>query len=203
MFWTPPKLWPGGTCYIIGGGPSVGKLEPEKLRGQRIIVINNAYKLFPFADVLFFADSKWFYWHEESLMFFRGLRVSVSENLNNRPGIKVVHGSKGVGLSAPQDRLCWGNNSGYGAIALAVKFGVKKIILMGFDMRPVGGRNNYHKEHEREVPPSTYEEKMLPSFNTLAPALEKIEVEVVNATPDSALKIWPICSPEEVYPNGN
>jgi len=58
-FWTVPRLWPGETVFIIGGGPSVRGQNIEALRGRRVIAINSSYLVAPWADYLIFADERW------------------------------------------------------------------------------------------------------------------------------------------------
>ena len=61
--------WSGGTAVLLGGGPSLTLGQVEKVRAAReagavhVIAVNDAYRLAPFADVCYFADSEWWGWH--------------------------------------------------------------------------------------------------------------------------------------------
>ncbi len=198
--WSVPELWPGGTCYIIGGGPGVAAVDPKRLEGARVIVTNSAFKLFPSADALYFMDWMWYKWNAEALLKFNGVKVTIVENCRGKPGIKVLQRGQRNGLDAKPTHISRGACSGYGAMALAVKFGVAKVYLMGFDMRVVNGRHNYHTEHKREVKPDIYETQFLRPFKEAAPLLEQAGVEVLNATPGSAMKVFPIVELEDAYP---
>ena len=54
--WTAPRIWDGGECFILGGGPSLAAVDVGQLRGRRVIAVNQAYKLGDWIDVLFFGD---------------------------------------------------------------------------------------------------------------------------------------------------
>jgi hypothetical protein len=49
-----PKLWPGSTVVCLGTGPSLTAEDVEAVRGRaKVIAINNAHALAPWADVLY------------------------------------------------------------------------------------------------------------------------------------------------------
>ena len=54
--WTAPRMWDGGECFLLGGGPSLHEVDVNRLRGRRVIAINQGYKLGDWIDVLFFGD---------------------------------------------------------------------------------------------------------------------------------------------------
>jgi hypothetical protein len=197
--WRVPRLWPDRTCFIIGGGPSVAQLDIDRLRGQRIIAVNNAFKLAPWIDCVFFGDRNWYFWHKTELLAFAGLKVTICEAHLDKPGIKVVKRQNAPhGISRDAGVLTWNFSSGGCAINLAVHFGVNRIVLLGFDMKKVDGRCNYHNEHPPRNRPGydPYPRFLLP-FDDIARDLERIDVVCVNATPDSALKAFPMVTLEE------
>jgi hypothetical protein len=70
------------------------------------------------------------------------------------------------------------------------------MLLLGYDMRAVGGRTHYASYEERvdTKPPFAL---FLKCFPTLAPALAERRIEVLNCTPGSALSVWPHVALEE------
>lgn len=58
--WAPEPLFKGETVFCVACGPSLTPEIAEKLKGRRIIAVNNAVNVFPDADVLFFTDAGWF-----------------------------------------------------------------------------------------------------------------------------------------------
>ena len=87
-----------------------------------------------------------------------------------------------------------GNCSGYGAVNLAFHLGVNRIILVGFDMRVVDSQHNYHNEHRRKMKDDIYQREYIPNFDSIREPLEKEGVVIFNATPESALKCFPMVS---------
>ncbi len=83
-------------------------------------------------------------------------------------------------------------------VRLAAHLGAAKIILLGVDMRHgPAGETHYHGGHgvlHQEITLSQY---MLPQFNSIIKPLAQRGIEVLNASPDSALTIWPRCSIDE------
>lgn len=203
-WWVPPKLWPGRTCYILGGGPSLSNVDLDRLRGQRVIVVNRAMASAPWADVLYFMDHSYWLKFKEEIAAFQGLAVTTTGKLVGTPGILVMRRGNRHGLDK-EDTFSDGSNSGRAAIALAYRFGCAKAVLFGFDMKLVDGKKNYHDDYayskERPKTDAFFQDSMVPSFESLNKHLkEDGQMEVVNATPGSALPCFPIVDPEEVYP---
>jgi len=76
--WQVPPMWSGETVAIIAGGPSAVDADLESLRGRcRVITINNSHLLTPWADILWFCDSRWYTWHKDAVDKFDGLVVTL------------------------------------------------------------------------------------------------------------------------------
>jgi hypothetical protein len=183
--------------YVVGGGPSIADLDVEKLRHKNIIVTNNAYQLVPWAQYLYFMDAgpNTFYdIHKDKLHTFKGQIVTTAHQLSGHKEFIYLPQGK---YSLEMDSMHRGSNSGQGAIQLAAKLGAKEIILLGFDMRKVDGKNNYHNEHKQRVRDNLYETDHIPKTETLKPFLDSHGIKVINCTPNSALKCFPIEPLEE------
>jgi hypothetical protein len=194
--------WAGETCFILGGGPSLTGFSTEILRGRgRVLAINNSYRLCPWADLLYFSDRCWYGWHHEHLSSFKGRMVTVSEVEGD--GIKNLTLWPGDGLELRADRLR-GNNGGYHAINLAFHLGVKRIVLLGYDMRCDNGKSHFHEGHPDNISlayrDSLLKEQVMPQFRTLVAPLREAGVEVVNANQGSYLNCWPLVSLESQLP---
>lgn len=194
MQWKVEREMEGEEVYIVGGGPSIKNLRKEVLKGKRIIVANNSYRLFPDAYFLFFMDyHEWYVHHKKELSeSFKGRLVSTNHKTKELPEVLHLESNGNKGLSRNPGSITNGNNSGMGAVNLAFLLGAKTIVLIGFDMRLVNNEHNFHKDHFRPspVPIDIYETSFLPNFSTMAEELKKEEVEVWNATPESALKAF-------------
>ena len=200
--WVVPRLWPGADCYILGGGPSLALVDLEKLRGQRTIAVNQAYKVAPWADALFYGDAEWSRYNWDGLCTFAGLKVTTVREDLGKPAIHVVErimGTPGICLAA--HRLAWNLSSGACAMNLAYHFGVRRIILLGFDMHRERG-DNWHKDYDSQPyharPTAQSYRKYLTAFPHIAADLARMKVDVVNATPGSKITAWPTVHPNEL-----
>ena len=201
--WRVPRLWPDETCYILGGGPSLNLVDLNKLGahpGRRVIAVNCAYRVAPWADVLFYGDMSWLKTERERLRSFAGLKVTTCPAHENEPGIHVVTkktGPKGI-LWDPYT-VAWNLSSGACAINIAVHFGVHRIVLFGFDMhRSPEGASNFHTWYPPKPSQHNPYRRFLQAFDRIAADLASHRISVVNACPGSAISQWPIVSPDDL-----
>jgi len=201
--WKIPILWNSGTVFVFGGGPSLAGVDVNRLKGHRVIAVNNAYKLADWIDVMFYGDCRWLGGHADGLKRFSGLKMTTcpnhDSNLGRSIGIKVLAKRRQHGIHSQPDAVNWNLSSGACAINVAVHLGAKRIILLGYDMRRVDGRNNWHPDHITTKDHNPYARFLTP-FPIIAADLRRLGVECVNATPGSALTVFPIVDPEEVLP---
>lgn len=200
-YWRAMPMWQDGECFILGGGPSLKAVDVSRLEGRHVIVVNNAYQLAPWADVLFFGDCRWYLWHKDGINGFQGLKVTCCEEHVDKPGVKVLKRRNApFGISSNPYELFWNLSSGATAVNLAAHFGVRRIVLLGFDMRLVDDRHNWHKDHQiTRAGHDPYKRFLIPWPTIAKHALER-KIEIVNATPGSGLTLFPILDPETVLP---
>lgn len=202
VIWSVPRLWPGGTAACLGGGPSLTRGQADAVHGRcRVIAVNDAWRLAPDAEVLYACDWRWWRKHG-GVPGFAGLKVTLSNSrghLDEWPEIKVLENTGTEGLERAPTGLRTGRNGGYQAINLAVHFGVKRIVLLGYDMKPAAdGRTHWFGDHEDwPTRASIFPDVFVPRFEGLARALEDHGVEVVNCTPGSALDVFPAAPLED------
>jgi len=206
----PDGAWVGQPCFIIGGGPSLIGFDFERLRGRgRVIAINKAYLYAPFADVVFFMDHASFYMYLKRGQFgadalkawdeFKGLRVFL--NLRGRD-VKDAYSIRSigrVGLSTSlRHGLYHGNNSGFGAIGVAICAGADPIYLLGYDLRHQGKVTHFHggyNRHQPEVVMRSY----LKGLTELAQLVAKRgRPRIVNLSQSSDLRAFPFSTIDEV-----
>ena len=101
----------------------------------------------------------------------------------------LVKGAPGGGLSTDPCVIHYGDNSGYQALNLAVLFGSPYIVLCGFDMRHVSGKSHFFGDHPQGLFQRAEYESFARKFDK-APAPDG--VDIINATPDSALRCYPM-----------
>lgn len=182
--------WRGETAFLLGCGPSVRRADVERLHGRRVIAINDSVFLAPWADVLYACDARWWQTRAPRLNGYRGLRVTLSDV----PGTLRLRNTGETGMETEPDGLRTGKNSGYQAINLAYHLGATRIVLLGYDMR-IGRAGELHWNARPELQTASGFSRtlaaMLPMFDTLVEPLRAAGVEVLNATPGSALRCWP------------
>lgn len=187
--------WTSSTCAVLATGPSLTAEVAETCRAVRAIAVNDAYRLAPWAEVLFACDGDW--WdHHKGCSGFAGEKWSSHGTPCNdkrrhaeRYGLRLVAGVDGPGFSRDPTRIHYGANSGFQALNLALLFGARRIALVGFDMRSVEGRQHFFGAHGGGLRAPDFA-LFLKRFELAARTVPR-GVEVVNCTPGSALKCFP------------
>lgn len=190
-------------CVVAATGPSLTQDVADLCRGIPVIAVNDAWRLLPFADVLYAADADW--WdHHRGCPEFAGERWSSHDLLSNRKfdqaaryDIHLVRGAQGEGFSTDPRRIHYGRNSGFQAVNLAILFGAKRILLVGFDMWATGGKRHFFGDHpdrlhnEKSADELTrYFGGFLREFDGAARTMPP-GVTIINCTPGSALRCFP------------
>lgn len=201
--WAVPREWAGQTAFLVGGGPSLLGFNPDCLLGRgRVIVINKsvlpagAWPGIAWADVMYFCDRLFWLKHGETVRaFYRGARIVSLANLPENPEVLRLTRRARLGLSDDPRQLCHGASSGYQCINLAYLFGANRIVLLGYDMGfPAGGRTHVHDGYgPKHVDTLAHQLDKVhrPQFDSLKGPLARAGVEVINASPWSALDTWP------------
>lgn len=191
--WTAEKIWPGETVFVLAAGPSTRALDLSRLARRRVIAVKSAWKEYPRADVLFFADGRW--WREKQLRpsddAFAGLIVTSAKEIGD-PRVKVIGRTVNAkqGFATRPDQVTLERSSTTGAINLAMHFGAARIVLLGVDAKPAqDGRRHNHGLRWPWPPSKSCWADQVREFAMVAPSAHG--VEIVNANPDSAVTCWP------------
>lgn len=196
MTWSVPREWEGGPAFILGGGASLTGFDASILRGKgRIIAIKEAgLTMAPGADVLYWADKWWlegrpgFEGNLSRLRLHKGKYKVCRFEPKDSGGhdIKVLPQDKKVALSTDPTKLA-GLDAGAACINLAYLFGASSIVLLGFDMQ--GG--NWDGRPRKAETNDRYRKRFMPMIEKMAGPLRAAGVDILNATPDSALDCFP------------
>jgi uncharacterized Rossmann fold enzyme len=195
-------IWDNETVYIVGGGPSLSDFDWNKLKGKKVIAINRAFQVLPEADVVYWTDSRFWKWYSNEIKRFRGLKVTCRPYSPPSQDVILLKAVNNKPYESDPSHISHGNNSGYGAINLAVKLGAKKIYLLGYDMDSSNNKTHWHNGYEAKHNHGIYI-KMIQSFTLLAPVLKQMGVVVLNANPKSNLKVFNMCSLESALRDEN
>jgi hypothetical protein len=193
-----PRLFDGGTCYILGGGASLTRETCALLPADQCIAINSTIKLKPTAAVLYFSDFKWFRDHRPIFDQFSGHVVTASVRAK-----RILARDAMFHLvrppTIPSDRV----TSGHCAVQLAVNaFGARRIILLGFDCKLIDGRSHNHDDYPRPWSDRLYSDGTLPMWRGWGERMARHGVTVLNCSPDSALTEFPTMPLDEALADG-
>jgi hypothetical protein len=208
MMWTVPPLWKDQTAFILAGGPSLRKLDCKRLRvpGAKVMAVNDSWRLVPWLHCLYFTDPSWYHNALQSDKWALDMSINFGQLLYHRllvnasmrffpfadhPQVKQLKFSGQLGLETDPTMIRHGSNSGYAVINVAYHLGVKRIVLLGYDMRVVDGRTHWHNENRPSGYDGVLSQSHLPPYPSLVEPLQSAHVEVLNATPDSALDCFP------------
>ena len=192
--WFPD--WSGHIAAIVASGPSAKKANLEVLSQKalvRVLAIKESHRLCR-PDVIYGCDRAW--WHaNRGMPDFRGLRVAYDPLLREQyPNIRLI------GISLHEDRFIMdrpgivgsGGNSGFQAINLAIQFGARQIVLIGFDMHDKSGPHWYGRNEwdGANNPGENNFHRWRAGFAKAAAEISNIGIDVANATRYSELKAF-------------
>lgn len=203
--WFPD--WRDQTVAIVASGPSTKKSDCLALSNRvRVVAIKDNVDLCPFADMVYGCDSAW--WRNRAgLPKFGGLKVAFDGNARTHyRDIRLITLAKTgkeysdrLTIEPPGEVGC-GGNSGFQAFNLAIQFGARRIMLLGFDMNEKHsdlhwyGRNNGPGQFN---PDAANFKRWRSAFVGAIGELTRLDVEVVNCSPISALKCFPMMTVPE------
>lgn len=211
-------LWMDYAAVILAGGPSLTQDQVDlvcthrEANRVRVVAVNDAYLLAPWADLHYAADAKWHRWHGEGIpkpllgltaaqvrerwRAFAGERCSIqaSETVVD-DGVHILrnahHPSQGQGISLDRGALVTGRHSGFQALNLVILAGAKTVILLGFDGAPSkDGKSHWHGDHPKPSSPACYKH-FLRSFSAAENAITAAGVSVLNCSPGTAIRSFP------------
>jgi hypothetical protein len=211
--WKVGRDWEGETCAVLAGGPGLTRTMAESLRGRcRVIAVNSCGvdtidargvahpAMAPWADILYAADRLWWKHNAAAAQNFQGIRVTIQPNrctdFTPLDGVRVLGNGGPQGFDDRKDTLRTGWNSGYQAVHLAAHLGVKRVLLLGFDMHSKHGEH-WHGDHRWRPGYESRYPLFIRSFKAGAVEFARRRVEIINCTPGSALKCFPAATIEE------
>lgn len=178
------RRWPGARIVVVGTGPS---LQPEDLLPfvhDPILVINDAYRLVPWADVIYAPDAKWWGWHGAQVAPLHGDKYALDPVVaQTYPDVGILDFYSGTTISQRAGVVATGGHSGFAAINLALHFvGPRsQIVLLGYDLAAdEAGRHHFFGEHP-DASHVRYDQWRL-TYTTLYNQLTAIGVSIRNAS---------------------
>lgn len=180
---TVSPIWRGEEVWVVASGPSASKFDLGRLRGKRVIAVNDACFMVSSASSLavaaFSLDNDWVRGHRDFLTASRWLKyvalpLETWPDCAGIPGVTYLRWGYEAGVSDDPAVVNTGGNSGYGALNLAWLMGARYIHLVGYDMD--GAEEKYRQ--------------WVPRFAAAAAQLRVRGVTVVNHNPRSAITVF-------------
>lgn len=187
--------------------PSIYSPYMSILHDKHVIGINVSYLIGDWIDMCFFGDGGFFQRNKEKLAIWPGLKVSCAPSTDKAPWVKsLMRDSKHPrGISPNPTAVSWNSNSGGAAISVAANAGAKRIILLGFDMNLGNdGKRHWHNLYKKNVVPIPVKNRQvrgipphlpfgrhLLGFPYIARDAKARNIEIINCSPDSAIKDFP------------
>lgn len=223
-------MWKDGEAWIIGGGPSMPKQfgVPEeiinKVRAKELpisayseylhqihdknsIGVNLSFMLGPWVSVMYFCDRTVFRIYREEMSTFTNIKATCTNHLDREllpasTNIKRLKRDMRHGLSHAKDTICWNGNSGGAAINFAIHAGVKRVLLLGFDMKADKTTHWHTGTKESCLYNHPTSAQVYQRFMKAMPVIEKEakerKVEILNVNLDSAIEAFKKVSLQEV-----
>jgi len=191
------------TQAVIAGTspPSVYSPYMSFLHDKHVIGINVAYFIGNWMDMVFFGDGSFFRTHKADLAKYPGLKVSCAPACDRVPWVKYLarDTTHPTGISLNPGYVSWNRNSGSAAISVAVQAGAKRIILLGFDMKTDSNHQHWHDmygggliDNQKIITKTTATfSRHLSGFSSIAQDARRMGVQIINASPDSAITQFP------------
>lgn len=198
--------WTGATVVILASGPSlteeqcalVGAWRAERDDGtRRVVVINSTFVRAPYADVVYACDGTW--WRAQPQSGERNVDAVTARFARDRLwtqdvaaakefSLNLIRSASGVGLSRKPGLIHQGMNSAYQCINFAFLAGARRMVLLGVDCHG----KHWHPDHPAPLSNRLPHAQWIAKFGPLARDLEAEGVNVVNCSPGTALKAFPL-----------
>lgn len=184
--WFPD--WSGDICAVVAAGSSTTQRDVDRLHDRcRVAVVNRSFELAPWADVIYAADGR-FWEHYPAARNFAGLKVTADRAAAKQWGLYRVTVSGEHVMKAELGTVGHGGTSSFQALNLVVQFGVRHILLLGFDFCG----EHWHGAHKGPLQnprPQTLQ-KWRTRLDVQAGRLVEMGITVINGSPKSALTAY-------------
>jgi len=172
-------------------GPSLHPDDVAYCRGKAtVLAINDSWQLAPWAEALIASDGAWWR-HYRGVPEFHGLKFCLEPSASIFPDVTVLRNTGDAGLEVDPSGVRTGRNTGAAAINLAVHFGAKRIVLLGYDMQAATeGRSHFFGVHPRGLRGGSPYPLFRAMLATMAGPLKQAGIVVINASRETALECF-------------
>jgi hypothetical protein len=129
---------------VAASGHSRTPEVAEACRGQRVIAVNDAWRMVPWAETLYAADLDWWK-HHDGVPDFKGEKLTAlyggrpeeqkhRARLMKRMGLEGIQGQRSSGFHLEPGLIHFGSNSSFQAAQIALHRGAHPLIFVGLDL---------------------------------------------------------------------
>ena len=205
-------------AIICGTGPS---LTPEVIAqvnasGLPVYGCNNTYQLFDLTAHLACNIEWWnhYYPTDKRLQDMQDRCWTWDRPTSQKYGVNYIEGRWGDSLSTDPKYIHYGHSSGYQLLGLAYHFGVREMVLVGYDLKygkdyngiaqVAGGNRHYFGEYPPNLQHWTKYNigsngelnGLLDCYRTID--CEKLGLRIINTSPDTALDFFETAELQDV-----
>lgn len=180
------------TVVIIASGPSLTQEDVDYCRDKATVyVVNNAYKLAPWADLLYACDLEWWDHYKPD---FSGQKWTLNPEAAEKHDLNLIPYEPGLRFGT-KDTIGTGQNSGFQALNLSYILGHRKAILLGFDFKNTG--EHFFGRHPGAMNKTPDMRPWVRHMSLAAPEMKEAGFEVINCTRDTAIDAFPMMDIKE------
>lgn len=164
---------------VLATGPSMSRTVSEAVRDRcAAVAVSDAYRLAPWAGALVSTDAAW--WKANPDAFgFPGQKFTAAPEFTQLAGVERFKAETAT-------------NSGLLGVMVAVHLGATRVLLCGFDMHSPG--DHFFGRHPEPLKSTT--SLRMEAFHRQFDRYKPRGVEILNCTPGSALKTYPMADLE-------
>lgn len=192
-YWPVPRLWPGETAFVIGGGPSLRGFDFDRLRDRNVVAVNAAFIDAPRASVMLSSAHAFYEMHRDAIAAFGGIALTMSKaaHIASQGRLHLIEAIPTLkeGFAVPAGAVRRGLTTGHTAAALAVAMGASRVVLLGIDGRAGDDGASHFHGHYTHRGPTTADQlaAYVAAWKGWRADAEAVGVEIVNATPGSVV----------------
>lgn len=214
------NAWNGRRCFLLGGGPSLMGFDYQRLDKELTIGINKTFLVYKSTinysmDETFYtrltdrtADKYITVEHKKKWKDYQGIKLFLRQSEKQAFDkfvyyIPAVH--RKVFSNSIKLGIYGGNNSGFGALMLAITFGCKEIYLLGYDFKVKQTKTKNIKTHWHNGYRDESQKRMNQKFESFIREFEEFEgpirergIKVINLNPESNLTCFPTACIDDI-----
>jgi hypothetical protein len=194
--------WENQPCFLIGGGESLIDFNFSRLDKYLTIGINKAFIYYPKVSINYLMDLTFYDEIKSEFLKYRGLKVLLAPPSIRKfeLGVYLVKNSPNLLVQGDLARgIYGGQNSGVGALMLALTLRANPIYLLGFDFK-CSKQSHWHAGYEKRnlVDFNKKLDNQRQEIEKIKPFSDALGIKVFNLSNNSNLQNFPFKEVSEV-----